>query len=365
MKTLLTREQFNQAVLARDQCCIVCKSKDELVIHHIIDRSLFENGGYYKDNGVTLCPKCHLLSEDSVISCDELRELAGITEVLLPEDYDPEQVYNKWGVAVSEFMRYPRTQHIEGSSIQKGDSDEVVRFTELAGKHLVVEEKLDGSCTGVSFGYDGELLLQCRGHYLHGKGDWPEFDEFKAWANTWMDQLFDLLEDRYIMYGEWMAGFHSIYYDRLPHLFMEFDIYDKVKGVFLSTIQRQALLKSSKVQICSVRVIKEGIFKSLEDIVSLVGQSDFISNDAHDRLVREMKEKHFPPEDIRQIGNLNAHATMEGLYIKWEDHGIVQDRYKYVRRDFTQTIIDCGKHWAIRPTIWNRMAPGKSMYDWV
>jgi len=262
-------------------------------------------------------------------------------------------------------IRYPSTRHIERSSIQENDSDEVVRFSELQGKHLVIESKLDGANTGISFGSDGELLLQCRGHYLLGKGDWAEFDEFKAWANTWVDQLFDLLGDRYVMYGEWMAGFHSIYYDMLPHLFMEFDIYDKVKGVFLSTIQRQALLKQSKVQICSVRVITEGVFGSLEEITSLVGRSTFISDDAHEHLVKKMKEKRFPPEEVRKLGNLNAEPTMEGLYIKWEEDGVVRDRYKFVRRCFTQTIIDCGKHWAERPTIWNRLAPGKSMYDWV
>jgi len=31
--------------------------------HHIIDRSLSENGGYTLDNGITLCKSCHLKAE--------------------------------------------------------------------------------------------------------------------------------------------------------------------------------------------------------------------------------------------------------------------------------------------------------------
>lgn len=61
--------------------------------------------------------------------------------------------------------KYPRTRHIRGSRLQKGDFDlSAAPFSELAGRHLVVEEKLDGANTGISFGPGGELRLQSRGH---------------------------------------------------------------------------------------------------------------------------------------------------------------------------------------------------------
>ena len=44
-----------------------------------------------------------------------------------------------------KMIKYPRTQHIEGSRLQKGDEDlDGVRFRDLKGQHLVVEEKIDG-----------------------------------------------------------------------------------------------------------------------------------------------------------------------------------------------------------------------------
>ena len=68
-------------------------------------------------------------------------------------------------------LKYPRTPHLEGSRLQPGDEDlSQIRFDEIRGKHLVVEEKCDGANTGISFGDGGELLLQSRGHYLTGSG---------------------------------------------------------------------------------------------------------------------------------------------------------------------------------------------------
>src|SRR5215472_547697 len=67
---------------------------------------------------------------------------------------------------MNEIYKYPRTHHIEGSGLQPGDEDlDVVSFHEFAGRFLVVEEKMDGANSAVSFSPEGALLLQSRGHY--------------------------------------------------------------------------------------------------------------------------------------------------------------------------------------------------------
>lgn len=48
-----------------------------------------------------------------------------------------------------------------------------------------------------------------------------------------------MLGARYVMYGEWLYAKHTVYYDMLPHYFMEFDIYDKENGSFLGTAARR------------------------------------------------------------------------------------------------------------------------------
>src|SRR5262245_11848581 len=71
--------------------------------------------------------------------------------------------------AMNPIRKYPRTQHLVGSRLQPGDEDlDAVPMSALAGRHVVIEEKMDGANCGVSFGPDAELLLQSRGHYLAG-----------------------------------------------------------------------------------------------------------------------------------------------------------------------------------------------------
>jgi hypothetical protein len=43
--------------------CRVCKGGGVLDAHHITDRNLLPNGGYVKENGITLCADCHIKAE--------------------------------------------------------------------------------------------------------------------------------------------------------------------------------------------------------------------------------------------------------------------------------------------------------------
>lgn len=99
---LLTREQFRDQVQARDgHECVICgknSKQSNLDSHHIIERRLWSDGGYYLSNGVTLCdPVCHMKAESTEISCEELRTLTGITEVLLPPQLYSDETWDKWG----------------------------------------------------------------------------------------------------------------------------------------------------------------------------------------------------------------------------------------------------------------------------
>ncbi len=63
------REQFREEVFARDRNrCVFCGLTDNLDAHHITDRTKIPNGGYVKENGITLCPEHHELAEQFHIS---------------------------------------------------------------------------------------------------------------------------------------------------------------------------------------------------------------------------------------------------------------------------------------------------------
>jgi hypothetical protein len=63
-KKKLIREGFRSAVFDRDLYkCVKCGAVEGLDAHHITDRSLMPNGGYVKENGISLCPNCHNVAE--------------------------------------------------------------------------------------------------------------------------------------------------------------------------------------------------------------------------------------------------------------------------------------------------------------
>ena len=98
----------------------------------------------------------------------------------------------------------------------------------IKGAHVVVEEKLDGANSAISFDSAGRLLLQSRGHFLTGGPRERQFAPLKAWAATIAAPLRDRIDDRYVIYGEWLYAKHTVFYDALPHYFCEFDVYDRV-----------------------------------------------------------------------------------------------------------------------------------------
>ena len=63
------RQAFRDAVFKRDgNRCRFCSRTDDLDAHHITDRSEMPNGGYVKENGISLCPEHHMMAEQFHIS---------------------------------------------------------------------------------------------------------------------------------------------------------------------------------------------------------------------------------------------------------------------------------------------------------
>ena len=259
-----------------------------------------------------------------------------------------------------QIVKYPRTQHIEGSRKQPGDEDlDAVPFSEIANRFIVVEEKMDGANSAISFGEDGQLRLQSRGHYLTGGPRERHFDLFKTWAYTHVQSLKAVLGQRYIIYGEWVYAKHTIFYTDLPHYFLEFDIYDKENAIFLSTAQRR---KFWEVLPCiqPVKILYEGTLQKLQQLTDLVTNSHFIHPNHLTILSNYCISNNLRVEQV--LSETDNSTLMEGLYIKVEENGIVTERYKWVRYDFLQTALQSGSHWLDRPIIPNQLAHGVDIF---
>lgn len=272
-------------------------------------------------------------------------------------------------------LKYPRTAHLEGSRLQDGDEGcEHVPYARLAGRHIVIEEKLDGGNSGVSFDSAGELLLQSRGHYLAGGGRERQFNLFKRWASAHESRLLEKLEDRYVMYGEWLHKKHSVFYDALPHYFAEFDIWDRSQEAFLSTAARAALLAGAPV--LAVPVLYEGTApRTLRElkalIASLTGTAPSRKGDwLPPSLGRTAQWRSRFEQVIRAEGldldkawqQCDQSDLAEGLYIKVEEDGRTVERYKWVRADFVQAILASARHHAEQPFVPNQLRAGADIY---
>jgi hypothetical protein len=232
-------------------------------------------------------------------------------------------------------------------------------FSQIKGRFLVVEEKIDGANSGISFSSDGELLLQSRGHYLTGGAREKHFNLLKSWANAHQSELFDVLEDRYIMYGEWLYAKHTVFYDALPHYFLEFDILDTKTGQFLSTERRREMLQNSPV--VSVPVLHEDPLYSLDALRNMIRPSLYKTNNWKQRLIGLYEEQKMTED--RAWRETDKADFSEGLYIKVEENGEVVERLKFVRASFLTSILESETHWLNRPIIPNQLRDGIQLYE--
>ena len=261
---------------------------------------------------------------------------------------------------MQQIFKYPRTHHLAGSRLGPGDEDlEQIPLNTLKGRPVVIEEKLDGANCAFSFSNEGELRLQSRGHYLEGGPRERQFEMLKAWANRYASDFHQAIGDRYIVYGEWTYGKHTIFYDELPHYFHEFDILDTETMTFLDTPRRRELL--GDLPIVSVPILHQGDGACLADPTNFVTTSAYKSPGWKERLTEAATSA---GQDSVQVHRETDRSDLsEGLYIKIEEDGVVKERFKWVRYDFLQTVFESGSHWQDRPLLPNLLAEGVDLFQ--
>jgi hypothetical protein len=200
MIKLLTRKQFREAVFERDSHkCVICQdpAKDA---HHIIERRVFPDGGYYLNNGASLCEKHHIQAEQTVLSVEEIREACGITKPVVPPHIYRDEIVDKWlntilpsgmrtrgelfhdtsvqkvlsdgGVLplFTKHVKYPRTHHILWSPSRKNKDERVLEsIAQFEGHDVVVFAKMDGENTTW---YNDNIHARSLDYAPHPSRDW-------------------------------------------------------------------------------------------------------------------------------------------------------------------------------------------------
>lgn len=280
---LLTRDDFRNNVFARDNhCCVLCGNPAQDA-HHVLERRLFTDGGYYLANGASVCGDCHIKCEQTTISVEEVRSAAKIDKPILPLHLYRDQQYDKWGNIVlpngqrmagelfhdesvqkilgqggflnifTHLVKYPRTHHLPWSENLTEDDRLIKSLDGFIGKEVIVTEKMDGENTTM---YSDHIHARSVDSQNHISRNWVK--------NFWSKFSFDIPE-KWRICGENLYAVHSIRYDILPTYFMGFSVWND-KNVCLSwdeTIEWFSLLG-----ITPVPIMYRGIFdeKKIRDI---------------------------------------------------------------------------------------------------
>ncbi len=105
---LLSRQDFAVKVLARSKGkCAFCDNA-AVDAHHIFDRKLYFDGGYFLSNGAAVCEKHHWQCETTCLSVVDVLRQCSIEQAKLPPGLDPQMQYDKWGNRLrSDGLREP------------------------------------------------------------------------------------------------------------------------------------------------------------------------------------------------------------------------------------------------------------------
>ncbi|MDX2012568.1 MAG: RNA ligase family protein [Myxococcaceae bacterium] len=250
-----------------------------------------------------------------------------------------------------ELIKFPRTPHLEGSTLQAGDGDlPRVGLNALPGDELFVSEKLDGVNVGLRFDASARPWLFSRAHFL---GAEPWFDRLKQQIARDQAGLFERLGTRFVLYGEWLEARHTVFYDALPAWLFVFDLFDLEVGRFLGTAARRRHLAG--LELVEPPELFHGPAAAMPPVPRLLAPSRYVSTAVVSNFEATVRGRGLSVEKERAQTQLSG--QVEGLVFRVERDGWLRARCKYVRPGFRQTLAVSDVHWARRPFVPNLVAP--------
>lgn len=303
MQKLLTRNEFREGVLARDNHrCVICGSDGKLDAHHIIERRLFvaehEFGGYFLDNGASVCQKHHISAEQTTLSCDDIRTAAGIAKIVHPEQYYDDVDLDKWGNYIQangtrlrgelfydesvqkilkeggvlplfvDYVKYPRTFHLPWSNPSKDD------------KALKNTSYFDGQEVVVTVKMDGENTTMYR-DYIHARSLSPLIGQDRGMVKALHASIAADIPEGWRICCENLYAKHSIHYTNLNSYAQVFSIWDE-RNRCLSW--NETLEWTELLGLITVPVIYRGVFDT--NIIKNWYSGEYDNNECEGYVVR-------------------------------------------------------------------------------
>lgn len=282
---LLRREEFREMVFHRDNYkCVFC-SEPAKDAHHIIERRLWPDGGYYLSNGVSVCEEHHIKCETTEISVEDVRLAAGIRKISLPPHLYDDQIIDKWGNPILSdgrrlkgelfydesvqkilekggmlplflsYVKYPRTYHLPWSQGINDDDRIIPSLARFEGERVIATIKMDGENTNMYRDHIHARSLDTSPHYS------------RNWVKNFWSGISYNIPESWRVCGENLFAEHSIFYDNLESFFMAFSIWDE-KNRCLSW--DDSLEWFELIGVKPVQVLYDGIWdeKKLKEIAN-------------------------------------------------------------------------------------------------
>ncbi len=240
---LLSRQSFRDAVFTRDRnTCVFC-ARPASDAHHILERRLWADGGYYVDNGACVCDEHHRLCEQTVISVEDIRHACGIRNRIVPDHLYADQRYDKWGNPVlanglrirgelfydqsvqkilaaghaldlfTKYIKHPRTFHLPWSESISKDDRVITNFAHFIGKRVIVTIKMDGENT------------TCYNDHMHARSVDSDNHPSRNWAKNFSSKFAADIPDDFRICCENVYATHSIRYNALATYLFGFSVW--------------------------------------------------------------------------------------------------------------------------------------------
>lgn len=215
----MSRSNFRERCVSRDDGeCLVPWCDTEVTaepdgpgeIHHIIERKLWDGGGYFPDNGACVCNHHHRLAERNIMPPQAFWRWINGPRVV-PKGYDHD--IDKWGEPLEsppwqehrEHIKYPSSRHLPWSHERDGDDTAHEELSWLVDMPFVTTVKMDGG--NAMLVKDTEEPVRAR----NGRhADREHFDMCKQMY--WEKNLYEIIPPHLQVFGEWLYAKHSIHY---------------------------------------------------------------------------------------------------------------------------------------------------------
>lgn len=205
-------------------------------------------------------------------------------------------------------MKYFRTYHLPYSPGATSDDKIAKSVDSVIGVPIIISEKMDGENNS----------LTNRGTYARSHADFtisPWSEEVRKIQRS----IGNYLHEGLFLFGEGMAGIHSIEYQRLTSYFYLFGVNDNDFWLSWDEVKEYSFL----LDIPTVPVLFEGIINNEKELESIV--NNLVSKES-------------------QLGGL-----LEGIVIRTQDGFRTEDTdkkiLKWVRKDHVTTDTHWNKNW--------------------